>query len=150
MPNTYAKLYCHAVFSTKNRAPYINSKIEIRLFPYMNGTAKNNGCNLIIINGTKDHVHLLLNIPPRLALSDAMRILKSNSSKWIHETFPDKKDFVWQSGYAAFSVSHSNIQTVSRYIKGQKEHHSKISFKDELLNLLKQNRIDYEEKYLWD
>jgi len=150
MPNTYTKLYFHAIFSTKNRTPHINSKIEIKLFPYMSGTAKNSGCNLIIINGTKDHVHLLLNIPPRLALSDAMRVLKSNSSKWIHETFPDKRDFAWQSGYAAFSISRSNIQTVSGYIKKQKEHHSKISFTDEVIALLKKHNVDYDDKYLWD
>ncbi len=150
MPTTYTKLYCHVVFSTKNRAPYINSKIGIKLYPYLNGIAKNCGCNLIIINGTKDHVHLLLETPSSLALSDVMRILKSNSSKWIHETFPAKKDFAWQSGYSAFSISHSNVQTVSRYIKRQKEHHSRVSFMDEVLALLKKHNVDYDDGYLWD
>lgn len=145
MPGTYTKLYVHVVFSTKNRHPYLKPKVAERLYPYIGGIAHNIGFDLILANGVEDHVHLILKIPPRLSLSEITKLIKSNSSKWIHETFPDIQDFSWQSGYSAFSVSQSKLQTVYQYVQKQKEHHAKTSFKDELFDLLRRHKIEFDE-----
>jgi REP element-mobilizing transposase RayT len=97
-----------------------------------------------------DHIHLLASINKELSISAALRIIKSNSSKWIHETFPDHKSFAWQAGYGAFAVSFSGIDAVQAYIAGQAEHHRKLDFKQEFEALLRRHQIEYEERYLWD
>jgi len=145
MTNTYTKLYVHAVFSTKNRHPYLKPEISERLYPYMGGIAHNIGFDLVLANGVEDHVHLILRVPPRLSLSEIIRLIKSNASKWIHETFPAAQNFSWQSGYSAFSVSQSKLQTVYEYVQNQKEHHAKISFKDEIFDLLRRHKIEFDE-----
>jgi len=103
-----------------------------------------------IVNGTPDHVHLLVQLPPALALSDAMRILKTNSSKWVHDRWPVRSKFGWQTGYGAFSVSKSNADAVSRYIADQEEHHRKKTFQAEFLEYLKKHEIEYDERYIWE
>ena len=144
----YTRLNVHLVFSTKNREPTINQEIDSRLYQYINGIAQNKGFKLLSGNGFTDHIHLLCGITPKIAVSDMVRTIKSNTSKWIHEDI-GLRDFTWQSGYSAFSVSHSNIDDVSRYIQSQKDHHLKTSFKDEVLLLLKKHDINFDEKYLW-
>jgi REP-associated tyrosine transposase len=106
--------------------------------------------NTSIINGTSDHVHLLVQFPPGLSLSDAMRILKTNSSKWIHDRWPARSKFAWQTGYGAFSVSKSSAGAVFGYIADQEEHHRRKTFQEEFLEYLKKHEIDYDERYIWE
>lgn len=100
------------------------------------------------LNGTEDHVHLLAKLRPDTALSDVLRDLKANASGWMHDVFPALKDFSWQRGYGAFTVSQSNVEEVGRYIAGQKEHHQRASFRDEFIHFLKANGVEYDERYL--
>ena len=103
-----------------------------------------------IVSGTPDHVHLLVQLPPILALSDAMRTLKTNSSKWVHDRWPVRSKFAWQTGYGAFSVSKSNADAVYRYISDQEKHHRKKTFQEEFLEYLKKHEIEYDERYIWE
>jgi REP element-mobilizing transposase RayT len=107
-----------------------------------------NGCPLTI-NGTADHVHLLVRLPGMLALAEALRILKANSSKWVNETFSLRRKFAWQIGYAGFSGSQSNVPTVVKYIGNQEAHHRRVSFQDELRQYLKKHGIEDDERYIW-
>jgi len=150
MPHTYTDILLHVVFSTKDRRPTIRPDIRARLLPFMAGILKEAEALPLLINGPSDHVHILLALPARLSLSDVSRELKSVSSLWVHKTFPDEPLFGWQTGYGAFSVSHSNRDAVRKYIENQEEHHKKVSFKDEFLTLLRKHEIAFEERYLWD
>ena len=100
------------------------------------------------IDGVDDHVHVLAKLRPDKALSDVLRVLKCNASGWMHDVFPSLADFSWQRGYAAFTVSQSNLKQVQRYIARQKEHHLKVSFRDEFILFLKANGIEYDERFI--
>ena len=125
MPGTYAQLLFHVVFSTKERRPWITSDIAKSLYPYMGGIVRNEKGVLFDIGGIEDHVRLYIRWRPSAALSDPMRNLKANSSKWIHETFPELQAFAWQEGYSAFSVGKSLESWLKRYIANQANHHLK-------------------------
>jgi putative transposase len=130
------------VFSTKDRAPDLSPELSARLFPYMGGIAKQLKTAPVIINGPADHVHALLSIPPAASIADVLRVLKTNSSRWVHEQFPERKRFAWQSGYGAFTVSSSRAEEVRAYIASQCEHHRRVSFQDEFLSLLKKHGLE--------
>ena len=148
MSQSYTNLLYHIIFSTKDRQPLITDIHQPRLYDYIGGTIRGlNGISLAL-NGTEDHVHLLAKLPPNKALSDVLRELKANASSWMHNVFPALKDFSWQRGYGAFTVSQSNVEEVRRYIAGQKEHHQRVSFHDEFIRFLKANGIEYDERYL--
>jgi hypothetical protein len=104
----------------------------------------------LLINGPADHVHILAVLPARVAVSEILNKVKTNSSGWVHKEFPNQRTFAWQTGYAAFSVSPSQKEVVLEYIENQEEHHRKISFKEELVSFLKKHEIQYDEKYLWE
>jgi REP element-mobilizing transposase RayT len=146
---SYVSSYFHCVFSTKERERRITVELRERLWPFLGGIARQNKMRALEIGGTEDHVHLLLSIPSSVSLSKAMQMLKAGSSKWVHETFPEQRTFAWQREYGAFSVSVSQLDGVSLYIRNQEEHHRKMTFQEELLALLKKHRIEYDEKYLW-
>ena len=116
----------------------------------MGGILREMGAIPLLINGPADHVHALAILPAKLAVSEILNKVKANSSKWVHETFPEQRTFAWQVGYAAFGVSPSQKQTVLDYISNQAEHHRKVSFKAELVSFLKKHEIEYDEKYLWE
>ena len=149
MPRSYTNLIYHIVFSTKNRAPLITPEREARLYEYIGGIIRGLSGILLCINGVEDHVHLLIKLRPDKSVSDILRDLKSNSSGWMHDVFPDAADFSWQNGYGAFSVSESQIAKVANYISKQKEHHRMESFEDEFMSMLRKNGIEFERKYLW-
>jgi len=149
MAHTYTNLLTHVIFSTKDRTPLIDAELKPKLLAYMGGILREMKGTALIINGTKDHVHLLIGLPPPLSLSEVMRVVKTNSSKWVHETRSSRATFGWQSGYGAFSVSQSNVTTVSEYIAHQEEHHKRVSFKEEFLSFLKKHGIEYDERYIW-
>ncbi len=114
----------------------------------MGGLVKELKGKPIIINGMSDHIHLLILLPPNVSISDAMRFIKANSSKWAKERFGIK--FAWQKGYGAFSVSRSNVDVVAKYIKNQELHHKGFDFKTEFVSLLDKNDVDYYPRYLWE
>jgi REP element-mobilizing transposase RayT len=148
MAETFTNLIYHIVFSTKNRQPLITEAHQSRIYEYIGGTIRGLGGISLAINGTEDHVHLLAKLRPDKALSDVLRDLKANASGWMHNVFPDMKDFSWQRGYGAFTVSQSNIEKVQDYIARQKEHHQITSFRDEFIGFLDANGIEYDERYL--
>ncbi len=150
MPHTFTHLLTHIIFSTKDRAPLLGPEVKSRLLDYMGGIIREVGGNPLGINGTADHVHLLVWLPATVSVAEAMRVLKTNSSRWVREAGISRRPFAWQAGYAAFSVSQSVAPEVQRYIAHQEEHHRKQSFKDELLSYLKKHGIEYDERYLWD
>ena len=150
MSHTYTKLLTHIVFCTKNRFPFIGAELQPRLFPYMGGIIRELEGKPILINGIADHVHMLVALPPRLAVSDVLRTVKANSSRWVHEQFPSLRKFAWQTGFGAFSVSYGHLERVRNYIANQEEHHRRKPYQEEFLNFLKQYEIEYDERYIWD
>ena len=145
---SYVSVRYHVVFSTKERRPWIAPAILPRLCEYMGGMIRAHKGHPVLINGPEDHLHFVLSIPVTTAIADFMRELKSWSSVWIHQTFPDLRAFAWQDGYAVFSVSPSVLPKVVEYVRNQQEHHKKVSFRDELIWLLKNHGIEFDERYL--
>jgi REP element-mobilizing transposase RayT len=117
------------------------------MYKYMSGVIKSIKAKLFLINGPSDHVHIALSMNPDVSISDCARSIKANTSRWIHERFSDLRDFGWQEGYSAFSVSKSNIQSVVGYIQNQREHHKTITFEEELKNFLEKHHIEYNPQY---
>ena len=148
MGDALVKCVLHIVFSTKNRAELLSENIQRELYPYFGGVCRNKGLLFMAADGTKDHVHLLLALPATVTIADAVRDLKANSSRWVHEHF--SSEFKWQVGYGAFSVSSSRIKETIDYIHNQKEHHRKVTFQEEYVNFLRLYNIEYNEKYLWE
>jgi putative transposase len=148
MSDSYTNLLYHIIFSTKDRKPFITADYQSRLYDYIGGVIRGVGGISLELNGTEDHVHLLTKLRPDTALSSVLRDLKANASGWMHDVFPALKDFSWQRGYGAFTVSQSNVEEVRRYIARQKEHHRKTSFRDEFIHFLKANGLNYDERYL--
>ena len=146
---SFTKLLYHCVFSTKDRRPTIGSTLRARLHDYMSGIVRNHDGRLIGIGGTEDHVHMQLHLPPTVCVSDAMRVIKTNSSRWANEKRLTSRPFGWQPGYAAFSVSESNRDAVIEYIAKQHAHHKKVDFKAEFVALLRRHGIAYDEGHLW-
>jgi REP element-mobilizing transposase RayT len=146
---SYTSSYFHCIFSTKERRRLITPALRDRLWPFLGGIARQNKMKAIEIGGVEDHVHILLSLPSTMAISKALQLMKGGSSKWIHETFPEHRLFAWQEEYGAFSVSVSQLDKTIEYIKGQEEHHPKMTFQEEFLALLKKHRIEYDERYLW-
>ncbi len=128
MANTYTSLHYHVVFSTKNRVAHIKPEIEQRVWAYIGGIARKHKMTALQVGGVDDHIHALVMAPPTLSPSQIAQYLKGDSSKWIHETFPELRDFAWQEGYGAFTVSKSNLESVVSYIQKQREHHQKQTF----------------------
>lgn len=144
MPGTYSQLLLHIVTSTKGRHPWITAGVAERLYPYIGGIIRAEKGTLNDIGGVEDHVHMYLRWRPDGSVSDLMRTVKSRSSKWLHETFPECARFAWQGGYSVFSVSKSEEQAVKRYIAGQAAHHKTESYKSELLRLLRVHGVEFD------
>ncbi len=149
MANTYTNLLYHIIFSTKNRLPLICESFQPDLYQYIGGTIRGERGILIEIGGMPDHIHLLAKFKTNIAISDMLRIIKANSSKWINEHWDNEQRFAWQDGYGAFTVSESQLPHVVQYIRSQKSHHQKKTFQHEYLEFLKQHNVDYDERYLW-
>ena len=148
MGHSYTRLSCHIICSTKNRAPEITTDIRARLYDYVGGIVKGENGTLIVANGMPDHVHLLVVLHATTCVADMVRRIKANSSKWIHETWPEKEHFAWQSGYGAFSVSGSGVNEVQAYITNQEAHHARLSFEEEFVAFLRRYGVPYDEKHV--
>jgi len=149
MADTFISLYVHCVFSTKNRLPLILPEFRERLWAYMGSTARRHKMKALAIGGTENHAHILLSIPAILSVAQAVKLIKGSSSKWIHDTFESAGDFAWQSGYGAFSINKSLLETTIRYIESQPEHHRRVPFEDEYLSFPGKHKFDVDERYIW-
>jgi REP element-mobilizing transposase RayT len=141
MAHSYVSSVFHVVFSTKQRMQLIRPDDQSRLWNYLAGIARNHGMRVLAVGGTENHVHVLVVLPADMALSDAVRTLKANSSRWVRET---DRLFAWQEGYGAFSVSPSQFERVKQYIANQPVHHRKHSFEQEFLAMLQAANIGFE------
>ena len=150
MAQTFTNLLTHVIFSTKERAPSIQPEWKPNLLAYMGGIIRELRGKAVAIDSTDDHVHMLLWMPPTISISDALRVLKTNFSRWVNQHRGKRQTFAWQAGYGAFSVSHSNAPAVVKYIRGQENHHRRVSFQEEFVAFLKTNGIEYDERYIWE
>jgi REP element-mobilizing transposase RayT len=150
MANTYSQINIHCVFAVKGRENIITNTFRNELHKYMYGILKNDNVFPLAIGGWKDHVHVFFELTPDLKISDLMRMLKSTSSKWINENRFVKGKFQWQEGYGAFSYSRSQRDEVINYIKKQEEHHSKKTFREEYMDMLKNFAIEYKDEYVFE
>jgi putative transposase len=148
MPSTHLSLHFHIVFSTKNRQPFIADDWRGRLHEYLGGLVRAADGIPEAIGGTNDHVHLLVGMRATHALASFVQDIKQTSSRWIHETI-GVKNFAWQPGYGAFTVSVSNCDAVRIYVADQAEHHRIKSFQEEYVAFLQKHHVEYDEKYLW-
>ena len=149
MSHSHVSNLMHCTFSTKERYPFIDSELELRLWPYLGGIARENQMKALAIGGTLDHLHALLSLPGTMSFAKAVQLIKGGSSKWVHDTFSRYKKFEWQEGYGAFSVSASQVQRTIAYIQAQKEHHRKRTFQEEFLDLLDKHGIEYDSRYVF-
>lgn len=149
MGHSYVSALYHCVFSTKERRRTITTELQERLWPYMGGIARENKMQALAIGGIEDHIHLLLSLPSTLDIAKAMQSIKGGSSKWVHDTFPQRKDFAWQEGYGAFSIGISQIEDTKRYIANQREHHRTKTFQEEYVAFLEKHGIEYDPRYVW-
>jgi putative transposase len=148
--STFTKLIYHIVFSTKYRRKSIVDPFSERLYEYIGGIIRAQNGHLIEIGGVEDHVHLLVNLPPAKSISDTIREIKANASKWSNELPDTTCRFEWQKGYGAFTVSYSQIDSVRHYIQNQREHHRTKTFEEEYVAFLKRHNIDFDHQYLFE
>lgn len=146
MGQSLVKNYIHIVFSTKHRQDLILPEFEDDLYDYLGGICRSLSCPSLIVGGYLNHIHILCRLSQKISLVQFVQKLKSNSSKWVKDKSPL---FYWQDGYGAFSVSQSQVDTLIKYIKNQRQHHEQKSFKEEYIGLLKKYNVDYNEEYLW-
>jgi REP element-mobilizing transposase RayT len=150
MGHTFTRLLTHVIFSTAGRTPTIDGTIRHDVHAYFGGIVREMGGTAVAIGGTDNHLHALLQLGADLKLADVLRVGKTNSSRWVHEKWPERREFAWQRGYAAFSVSASNAEAVVRYIGRQEEHHRKVSFEDEFLALLRKHNVAFDPSHVFD
>ena len=150
MADTYSCLLYHVVFSTKHRRRLITPDLQPRLYSYIGGIIEKGGGKLLRAGGVEDHIHLFISGNTEFTLSSVIRQVKSRSTKWVKANFPQKQEFRWQTGGGLFTVSRSQSDTLHRYIARQPEHHRRMTFEEELRELLRKHGIEFDEKYLLD
>jgi len=150
MSSTHTNLLFHFVFSTKNREPIITSPIRTDLYKYIGGIIRGEGGTLLEIGGMPDHVHLVVRFKAEPSVATMVKIIKSKSSKWLNEQPKRPGRFEWQRGYAAFTVSVSQLEKLRAYVRYQEQHHRRKTFQEEVRALLDRHGVAYEERYLWD
>jgi len=149
MPHSYVQCRLHCIFSTKARKNLIPADVQPRLWPYIGGIAREHSMTVLAVGGTENHAHVLLAIPATITIAKAMQVIKAGSSTWLHDTFGTMRDFAWQEGYGAFSVSASRVEETIRYIERQAEHHRTLSFEDEFRRFLERHGLEYDPRYVF-
>lgn len=149
MANTYTQIHIQFVFAVKHRRALIESNWKNELYKYITGIIQNNQHKVIIINGVEDHIHILVGLRPTQSISDLLKEIKGSSSKWINERGFTKMRFEWQEGYGAFSYGLSSLKNVIRYIENQEQHHAKQNFIAEYIDMLHENNIAFDERYIF-
>lgn len=150
MPNTYTQLYIHFVFAVKYRQALIKPDWEEDLHKYITGIVQNNGHKLIAINNAIDHLHMFVGLNPKQSISDLMQVVKGDSSEFVNTKNFTKRKFQWQGGYGAFSNSHSQMNSVVKYILNQKEHHGIQTYHEEYLKILEEYGVDFNPEYTYE
>ena len=151
MAQSLSRLWTHLIFSTKDRHPFLADKVvRAEMHAYLAQMLRALDCETRVVGGVDDHVHALFALSRKYAIASVVKEVKRTSSTWIKQTSRRLARFYWQAGYAAFSVSHSNLDAVTRYIENQEEHHKCISFQDEYRVFLKTHAVEYDERYVWD
>ncbi len=149
MAGKYLSLLVHFTWSTAGREPWIDREMRPDLYSYIGGIMKKKNAKLLSAGGMYDHIHLYASLPSTISVAGFVNAVKSNSSRWVHESFPILRNFAWQEGYGAFSVSKSEEGRVVNYVRNQERHHQKRTFKEELVGLLEKHGIDYDKRYIW-
>ena len=149
MGQSLVKNYVHIVFGTKHRKPIISEYIEQELHSYLGGICNHLECQVIIVGGYTDHIHILCLLSKKITLALLVQEIKCHSSKWIKTKGREFSNFYWQDGYGAFSVNPSEVEVVKRYIENQKVHHSKKTFQKEYIAILEKYDVEYDERYVW-
>ena len=150
MPQSLSAVYIHLIFSTKERYPYLQDEnLQQALHAHLGEVSKRLACPPIRVGGVEDHVHILARFGRTITQAEWVKELKRVSNDWL-KTEAGLRHFQWQSGYADFSVSAADLETVKRYIENQKEHHRRIGFQDEVRSLLREYSMEWDERYLWD
>ena len=150
MPGTFSQIYIQYVFAVKGRENFIKPAFEEEVYKYISGIITDKEQKSLAVNGMPDHVHILVGLKPAMRISDLIRDIKNNSSNFINAKGFLKTKFSWQDSYGAFSYAESGYGNVIEYIKDQKHHHQKKTFKQEYIGFLKRFNIPFEEKYLFD
>jgi len=151
MPQSLANIFVHIVFSTKNRYPFLTGDdIKKQMYSYLGGTCNNLNCNVIIVGGSADHVHILCKLSRNISIAKLIGEIKRESSKWVKTKNRSLSKFAWQNGYGIFSIGKSEVERVKSYIFNQEEHHRRKNFQDEYRMFLKEYEIEYDERYVWD
>ena len=151
MAQSLARLWTHLIFSTKNRFPFLTDRVlRAEMHAYLAEMLRTHGCETLIVGGVEDHAHSLFALSRTLPIASVVKEIKRTSSGWIKTTSRRLSKFHWQGGYAAFSVSQSNLPEVIRYIENQEEHHRRVTFQDEYRAFLKAYGVEYDEQYVWD
>ena len=151
MPQSLSNVLLHVIFSTKHRQPLLrNPELRDVMTGHLVGTFRNIKCPSLITTVVEDHVHVLCNLHRTITIAQLLEKLKTNSSARIKQESPGLRDFHWQNGYGAFSVSQSNVESVTAYIVNQEEHHRTRTFQEEFRLLLKRHRVECDERYVWD
>ena len=149
MTQSLSHVFVHLIFHTKYNIPWLDEIVRPKIFGYIAQVARDMGCPFVKVGGYIDHVHILMEIGKINRLSDIIAKIKINSSKAIKRIDIKYENFRWQGGYGVFSVDYRGIQRVIDYIENQEAHHQKKDFKDEYIDLLKENNIEYDDRYLW-
>ena len=151
MPQSHAQVWIHVVFSTKDRRPFLQDESFRReMFRMLSHHVKESNCTSASIGGHIDHVHLLVGLSRTITIAQLVEQVKTETSKWAKSVERGSSVFQWQSGYGAFSVSHSLADVVDQYIRNQAEHHAKLSFKEEYRRICEKHGIEVDERYVWD
>jgi len=151
MPQSLAQVYLHLVWSTKHRQSFLSDREQReKMHAYLAGTCHNLKCPSLIVGGIEDHVHILCRLGRTITIADLIRDLKRASSGWVKTLSPQLKEFDWQDGYGAFSISPSHVAGLSAYIRDQEQHHQRESFQDEFRRLMRKYGMEFDERYVWD
>ncbi len=148
--STHHGILVHVVFWTKYRVPVLDDSWRDDLLGYIGGSVKDHQALLLKAGGIEDHIHLLMKLHPRFAISSTLQLLKANSSRWINEQRKTPSRFQWQRGYGVFSVSQSRVPAVTNYIANQREHHKQRGFEQEYVQLLRLHEIEFDERYVFE
>ncbi len=150
MPQSLSRVLLHVIFSTKDRAPFLQPIIRPQLHAYLATVARNLDCECFLVGGVEDHVHVAVGLSRTITIAKLVEQLKTSSSMWLKTQSPNLAYFAWQRGYGVFSVSPSDLQALKHYISTQDQHHQKHNFQDELRTFLVKYGISFDERYLWD
>lgn len=149
MANTYTQIHIQVIFAVQNRQGLIQNHWKNDLYKYITTIIQNHEHKVLQINGMPDHIHILIGMRPTQSLSDLMKQIKQDSSKWINKTGIINGKFSWQAGYGAFSYSKDQLPRVIKYIQNQENHHKIVTFREEFMSLLKTHQVDFDEQFIF-